>query len=138
MPLSRSGRLAKALGLLGAAWLILGIGSCATLDEGPTDKTPGVRVDTGTLADREATWRGMVLGGPFSAPVKGRVPDIRRRAVQEALEKKLPMVYLTTDGLLRLEILTWEEAEGSKCLLIRERIFQKGQLVREEVNRHCP
>ena len=100
-------------------------------------KVPGVTLDSGILLDQEKTWRGMALGGAFSAPIKGKIGEIGRRAAEEAVRKKTPMVYLTTDGFQRLEAQVLEADQKGGCTLIQERIYQDGTLAREEIKRFC-
>jgi hypothetical protein len=124
-------------------WLpLLAIGflffvGCAGMNEDLSPKVPGVILDSGNLRDQEKSWRGMALGGPFGSPIKGKVGDIGRRAVEEAVRKKATMVYLTTDGILRLEAQVLEEDQKSRCALIQERVYQDGTLEREEIKRFC-
>jgi len=110
---------------------------CAGMEGDLSRKVPGVIVNTGTLLDQEKTWRGMALCGAFSAPIKGKVGEIGRRAAEEAIRKKMPMVYLTTDGFQRLEVQVQEEDQKDRCTLIQERIYQDGTLAREEIKKIC-
>ena len=107
------------------------------MDGDLSPKAPGVTVDTGTLQDQEKSWRGMVLGGAFGPPIKARMSEISRQAAEEAIRKKLPVVYLSNDGFQRLEIQTLGEDQKDRCHLIQERAFQDGTLVREEIKRVC-
>ena len=124
-------------------WLLLLVGvflffiGCAGLEGDLSPKVPGVTLDTGNLLDQEKSWRGMALGGAFSAPIKGKVGEIGRRASEEAIRKKMPMVYLTTDGFQRLEVQVLEEDPKDRCTLIQERIYQDGTLAREEIKQFC-
>ncbi|MBI5586001.1 MAG: hypothetical protein HY892_19490 [Deltaproteobacteria bacterium] len=122
------------------AWclFILGAAGCATLDEDLAVSEPGIILDTGTFTDRETQWRGMVLGGPFHPPVSGNVQEISRRAGTESIRKQMPVVYLSLDGRQRLEAVWLEKGKDGPCHLVRERRFQDGQLVREEVKKVCP
>ena len=100
-------------------------------------KAPGVTLDTGTLLDQEKSWRGMALCGAFGSPIKGKIGEIGRRAAEEAVRKKMPMVYLTTDGCQRLEAQVLEADQKERCALIQERIYQDGTLAREEIKKFC-
>jgi len=110
---------------------------CAGLNGDRSAEAPGVTLDTGKLLDQERSWRGMALCGAFSAPVKGKVAEIGRRAAEEAVRKKMPMVYLTTDGWQRLEAQVLEGNRTDRCTLIRERVYQDGTLAREEIKKFC-
>jgi len=110
---------------------------CAGMEGDRSPKVPGLIVNTGTLLDQEKSWRGMALGGAFSAPIKGNVGEIGRRAAEEAVRKKMPMVYLTTDGFQRLEVQVLEQDQKDRCTLIQERIYQDGTLAREEIKQLC-
>lgn len=122
------------LPLMGA---FLFVGGCAGMNGDLSPKAPGVILDSGTLLDQEKTWRGMALCGPFGSPIKGKIGEIGRRAAEEAVRKKTTMVYLTTDGLQRLEALVLETDQKSGCSLIQERIYQDGTLAREEIKKLC-
>jgi hypothetical protein len=122
--------------LLPAGIVLLFMG-CAGVEGDHSPKVPGVIVDTGTLVDQEKSWRGMVLGGAFSPAIKGKISEISRRAGEEAIRKKMPIVYLSTDGFQRLEVQSLEGEPKDRCPLIRERTYQDGTLVREEVKPVC-
>jgi hypothetical protein len=132
-------RIHKKTGrLMALVWfLLLLAGGCATLDEGPDVADPGVILDTGAYTDRETQWRGMVLGGPFQAPVTGKMLEISRRAGQETISRQMPIVYLSLDGRQRLEAVWLGKGKDDPCHLVRERLFQDGQMVREEVKKVC-
>lgn len=118
--------------------LLLGAGGCATLGEDLGPAEPGIVLDTGAFTDRETQWRGMALGGPFQSPVSGNILEISRRAGPETIRRQIPVVYLSLDGRQRLEaVWLFKEKEGT-CHRVRERLFQDGQLVREEVKKVCP
>jgi hypothetical protein len=110
---------------------------CAGMDGDHSPKVPGLIVNTGALLDQEKTWRGMVLCGAFGPPIKGKISEISRRVAEEAIRKKMPMVYLTTDGFQRLEVQVLEEGQKDRCTLIQERIYQDGTLAREEIKQFC-
>ncbi len=121
--------------------LLMGISlffsGCAGMEGDHSPKGPGVTLDTGNLLDQEKSWRGMALGGAFGAPIKGNVGDIGRRAAEEAIRNKTPMVYLTTDGFQRLEVQVLKEEEKDRCSLVQERVYQDGTLAREEIKKIC-
>ena len=79
----------------------------------------------------------MALGGPFQPPVSGNVQEISRRAGEETIRKQIPVIYLTLDGRQRLEAVWLEKGKNAPCHLVRERIYQDGQLVREDVKQVC-
>jgi hypothetical protein len=110
---------------------------CAGMNGDLSSKVPGVTLDTGNLVDQEKTWRGMALCGPFGPPIKGKIGEIGRRAAEEAVRKKTTMVYLTTDGVQRLEAQVLKGDQEDRCHLIQERIYQDGTLAREEIKRFC-
>jgi hypothetical protein len=129
----------KKMRLLVMVWcLLLLAGGCATLEEEPDISTPGILLETGAFSDRETQWRGMVLGGPFQAPVTGKILEISRRAGQETISRQMPIVYLSLDGRQRLEAVWLGKGKDGPCPLVRERLFQDGQMVREEVKKVCP
>jgi hypothetical protein len=122
--------------LLPAGIVLLFMG-CAGLEGDHSPKVPGLSVDTGTLVDEEKSWRGMILGGAFSPAIKGKISEISRRAAGEAIRKKMPIVYLSTDGFQRLEVQVLNGEPQKGCPLIQERTYQDGTLVREEVKAVC-
>jgi len=117
--------------------LFLFLIGCAGLNGDLSPKVPGVTLDSGTLLDQEKTWRGMALCGPFGSPILVKIGEIGRRAAEEAVRKKTTMVYLTTDGVQRLEAQVLEADQKSGCSLIQERIYQDGTLAREEIKKFC-
>jgi hypothetical protein len=119
---------------LGTSLFIIG---CAGMEGDHSPKGPGVTLDSGNLVDQEKSWRGMALGGAFGSPIKGRIAEIGRRAAEEAVRNKMPMVYLTTDGFQRLEVQVLKEDQKERCALIQERIYQDGTLEREEIKQFC-
>ena len=127
----------RLLGLPLLTILFLFLIGCAGLNGDLSPKVPGVTLDSGTLLDQEKTWRGMALCGPFGSPIKGRIGEIGRRAAEEAVKKKTTMVYLTTDGVQRLEAQVLETDQKGGCSLVQERIYQDGTLAREEIKKFC-
>jgi hypothetical protein len=120
--------------LMGVFLLFIG---CAGMEGDHSPKAPGVTLDTGNLLDQEKSWRGMALCGPFGSPIKGKVEEIGRRAAEEAIQKKMPMIYLTTDGFQRLEVQILGEDPKDRCTLVQERIYQDGILARETIKKIC-
>jgi hypothetical protein len=123
--------------VLAGCLLLLGAVGCAALDEERAVPEPGVLLNTGTFIDRETQWRGMVLGGPFASPVSGNLQEVSHRAGQETIRNQMPVIYLSLDGRLRLEAVWLEKEKNGLCHLVRERLYQDGQLVREEVKKVC-
>ncbi|MBI2461057.1 MAG: glycine zipper 2TM domain-containing protein [Candidatus Rokubacteria bacterium] len=122
----------------------LTVGACATTQSPVTTgrtyegATAGgvLGAVAGALIDKKNRWRGAVIGGALGAVFGGTVTEISARASREAAQQNRPVSYQTTDGFQRVEA----EPVGTTprgCRQVRERIYQEGQLVRDEVREVC-
>ena len=114
--------------------------SCATsrstYQEGAVEAGLGEN-PAGALIDAEKRWRGGVLGGVKAYVFTGAVTEISTRAAVEAAEEGRPVIYQSTDGYQRVEETPVSYNAEAKCHKVRERIWQEGQLVNDEVKEVC-
>jgi hypothetical protein len=96
-----------------------------------------VGATTGLLLDRRHPWRGGIIGGVLGAMVGATLGDISERAAMEAAQSQRPAEYRTEDGrgLYRAEPLGY--SAGTRCTRVHERVWQDGQLVRDQVREVC-
>ncbi len=121
------------------------LGACAVQPE-PIVTTPrtyqgagagaAVGAGAGALIDKNNRWRGAVIGGALGALLGGTLTEISARAAREAATQNRPVAYQSTDGWQRVEM----HPQGSTaqgCRQVQERVYQNGQLVREQVREVC-
>jgi hypothetical protein len=120
---------------LALALLILPFSACET--ERPLQRGP-VGVVPGALADRNDTWRGGAIGAPLGTAIKGRTLEISAKAVSQAALEGRPIAYLSVDGTQRVEAYPKSKGSLPGCHLVRQRIFQDGVLVGDEIKEACP
>jgi len=132
----------KVIALTVALSLVtLTLGACATDSMSPRTGQGaavggGLGAVAGALIDKNNRWRGAVLGGVIGAVAGGTLTEISARAGREAAQTGKPVQYESTDGFQRVEA----EPVGtttSGCKQVRERIYQEGKLVREQVREVC-
>lgn len=90
----------------------------------------------GALIDKHNRWRGAVIGGALGAVLGGTVTEVASRAAREAAAENRLVAYQSTDGFQRVEA----EPVGSPrsgCRQVQERVYQDGQLVREQIRQIC-
>ena len=91
----------------------------------------------GALIDSDNRWRGGVLGAVIGGVLAGTVTEISTRAAVEAAEEGHPVIYQSNDGYQRVEESPVSYNAETKCHKVRERIWQEGQLVKDEVKEVC-
>ncbi len=91
----------------------------------------------GLLIDKKNRWRGAVVGGLLGGALGGTVTEISQRAAREAAVEGKPVVYQTTDGFQRVEATPVAHSAQTNCTKVRERVWQEGQLVKDEVREVC-
>lgn len=119
------------------------VSSCATVQ--PTSQrtyeAAGVGAALGSVAglliDRHNRWRGAVIGGLIGAAIGGTVTEISQRAAREAAYEGRPVAYQSSDGFQRVEATPIGYDANTKCHKVRERIWQEGKLVKDEVREVC-
>ena len=121
----------------GMIFLLLFLQGCG--GDSSLRKTPEP-VEKETLIERESSWRGGVIGAVLGNPFKGKISDVSRRALLEGAKENKPMVFLSIDGIQRIEVYPLEADSENKpsCRRIKVRSYQNGKLIREEIKESCP
>ena len=91
----------------------------------------------GALIDDDNRWRGAVIGGALGAALGGTLADISDRASREAAQEGRPVAYESEDGYRRVEASPQGFDEQTKCHKVRERVWEGGKLVKDEVREVC-
>ncbi len=95
-----------------------------------------VGAGAGALIDKNNRWRGALLGAALGGVLGGTLTEISSRAASEAASSNRPVTYQSTDGWQRVE--THPQAVGpTGCRQVQERVYQNGQLVREQLREIC-
>jgi hypothetical protein len=89
------------------------------------------------LLDSQKSWRGGVIGGALGAVTISGVTEISTRASREAAREGKPVAYQSADGFQRIETHPIRQGSHPNCRLVREQIYQEGNLVRDEVREVC-
>ncbi len=97
----------------------------------------GLGALAGTLIDKKNRWRGGVLGALIGGVAAATVTEISQRAAREAAMQGRPVVYQSSDGFQRVEATPVGYDANTKCHKVRERIWQEGKLVKDEVKEVC-
>ena len=89
----------------------------------------------GALLDDDNRWRGGVIGGALGAVLGGTLGQISHRAAQDAAKQNQPVHYQNQSGNRRVVA----EPSGSQgnCQTIKEKYYEKGQLVKETERQVC-
>ena len=94
----------------------------------------------GALLDRNP-WRGGVIGGALGAIAGATLVNISEQANQQAVQTGQPIEYTTEngEGIYRAEPESGAYYPNShtKCRKVRERVWDKGQLVKDRVREVC-
>ena len=96
-----------------------------------------VGATAGALLDDDNPWRGAVIGGALGAALGGTLADISERASREAVEEGRPVAYESEDGYRRVEASPEGFDEQTRCHKVRERIWEDGKLVKDQVREVC-
>ncbi len=121
------------------------ISSCAPVDPYPSSQrtyegaAAGAALGSvaGLLIDKDNRWRGAMIGGLLGAALGGTVTEISQRASREAAQEGKPVVYESRDGFQRVEASPVNYNENTDCHKIRERVWQDGKLVKDEIKEVC-
>ena len=124
--------LLVAVALVSSLFSTLFFSSVATSQ----DTYKGAVVD-GLLVDRKNRWRGGVVGELLGVAFSGTVTEVSERAAREAAAEGKPVVYQTTDGFQRVEAMPVAHGAQTNCTKVRERVWQEGQSVNDEVKEIC-
>ncbi len=94
----------------------------------------------GALLDRNP-WRGGVIGGALGAVAGATLTDIAVKANQQAYETGRPVEYRTDngEGVYRAEPESryYYPDAHTRCRKIRERVWENGRLVKNQVREVC-
>jgi len=91
----------------------------------------------GLLIDDNNRWRGAVIGGLIGGALGGSLSEISQRASREAAYGGRPVAYQSRDGFQRVEASPVGYNAQTNCHKVRERIWQDGNLVKDEVKEIC-
>ena len=119
--------------------------SCAPIDPYPSSKTTYEVATTGAalgsvaglLIDKDNRWRGAVIGGLIGAALGGSITEISQRASREAAAEGRPVAYESNDGFQRVEATPVAYNSHTNCHKVRERVWQDGELVKDQVKEVC-
>jgi len=119
--------------------------SCTPVDPYPSSQrtyqgaAAGAAVGSvaGLLIDKDNRWRGAMIGGLLGGALGGTLTEISQRASREAAQEGKPVVYQSNDGFQRVEAAPVDYNENTDCHKIRERVWQDGKLVKDEVKEVC-
>jgi len=91
----------------------------------------------GALLDKKNPWRGGVIGAALGAIFGATISDISAQASREAAQYRKPVEYRTTDGrgVYRAEPVGYDAR--TKCHKIRERVWEDGQLIKDQIKEVC-
>jgi hypothetical protein len=113
--------------------------SCATTERTYQGAGAGgaIGAAAGALIDRNNRWRGAVIGGVLGAALGGTVTEISSRAAREAAYTGKPVAYQSSDGWQKVEAAPVAYNTQTKCHKVREKIWQDGRLVKDEIREVC-
>ncbi len=91
----------------------------------------------GALLDSHNPWRGGIIGGALGLVAGATITELSARAAREASMSNRPVEYRTEDGrgIYRAEPQGYNQ--GTRCSKIHERVWQDGQLVKNQVREVC-
>jgi MFS family permease len=140
------GRGRRIVGVGALVALTAGLLASCTVAPQPVVTTPrtyqgagagaAVGAGAGALIDKNNRWRGAVLGAALGAVLGGTLTEVSTRASREAALQDRPVAYQSTDGWQRVEAYPQGRA-SSGCRQVQERVYQDGQLVREQLREIC-
>lgn len=115
--------------------------SCATGPSPQTSQGAAVGAALGSVAgiliDDKNRWRGVVIGGLIGGALGGSLSEISQRASREAVYAGRPVAYQSRDGFQKVEASPVGYNAQTNCHKVRERIWQDGNLVKDEVKEIC-
>ncbi|HMK65456.1 MAG TPA: hypothetical protein VK564_06650 [Thermodesulfobacteriota bacterium] len=106
--------------------------SSETTLKGTPVPTPGMK-----LEEKDRIWRGGAIGAALGNPVEGKITDILIRAAREGAKDNVPLVYVSLDGVQRVEIHPSKGGSKDNCRLIRVQVYQEGTLYRDTLEEVC-
>jgi|GEM_PF-2967580 hypothetical protein len=90
------------------------------------------------LVQKEASWRGGLLGGALGAPFTGTFITAAAKAAEEAARENKPTAYVSTEGYQRVEAYPKTDKSSEGCRGVRVLFYQEGLKVGEETKSVCP
>ena len=129
----------KFCGLFFSLILIVVVSMSSCSQHGQTGAAIGGTLGalTGVLIDDDNKWRGAAIGGAIGATLGGALGEISNQAAKEAAREGRPVVYESEDGYKRVEASPVGYNQETKCHKIRERIWDNGKLIKDEVKEIC-
>ncbi len=91
----------------------------------------------GALLDRHNPWRGGIIGGALGSVAGATLTEISARAGREAALNNQPVEYRTEDGRGAYQAEPRGYNPSNRCSKIHERIWQDGQLVKDQIKEVC-
>jgi outer membrane lipoprotein SlyB len=115
-------------------------GSCETYQYRGAAAGGAIGGLAGALLDHRNPWRGGVIGAALGAVAGATLTEISAQGSREAAQTGRPVEYTTrTDSggtaVYRADPVDYDAR--TKCNKIRERVWQEGQLVKDEVREVC-
>lgn len=121
--------------LIGSAFMMT---SCAS-QQGQQGAAVGAGLGavTGALLDSKNRWRGAALGAAIGGVFGGTLGEISNQAAREAAREGRPVVYESEDGYRRVEAAPQSYNAQTNCHKVRERVWEDGVLVKDQVREIC-
>ncbi len=119
------------------AWTLVSLSLISACGTGKTIRIGPVQSFPDTLVEKTTSWRGGAIGASLGNPIEGNIAQISAQASREAAREERPTVYLSLDGFQRVETLPVGKSKSAQCRLVREKIFQEGKLIRDEIKEVC-
>ena len=82
-------------------------------------------------------WKGAVIGGILGAVAGATITEIAAHAAREAVLYNRPVEYTADNGRYLVRSDPERYDEGTKCHKVRERIWEDGRLVKDQVKEVC-
>lgn len=119
---------------------LLGVGGCARYHYEGAAAGGAVGGIAGALLDESNPWRGGVIGAALGAALGATLTEISARGSRQAVQVGEPVEYRTrtedgTTAVYRADPLEYNPR--TECHKIRERVWQDGRLVKDEVREVC-
>lgn len=111
--------------------------SCSKYGQTGAGVGAGVGAAAGALIDKENRWRGAVIGGALGGIFGGTIGEMTDHAAREAAREGKPVVYQSEDGYRRVEATPQSYNEQTNCHKVRERVWEGGELVKDQVREVC-
>lgn len=97
----------------------------------------GLGAIVGAMADHRNPWRGAMLGAAVGSVAGYTVTDISMRGAQEAAVSGKAVSYRSDDGRGYYVAEPLDYNAQTRCRKVKERVWDKGVMVREQVREVC-